>query len=59
VVLGDDEKKRIEPMLLPVCRTAIKGIVLVVEYYKSHLPIVEPEILRKYRYVYVEDSPVN
>jgi hypothetical protein len=53
--LTEDQKSRIQPILLSVCRCAIKGIWQVIEFYRNGSYIIEPELLQKHRYVYLED----
>lgn len=56
--LAADEAARLEPILLEVCRCAIKGIWLVLQFYHDRAYMVEPKILRNHphRYIYLEEG---
>jgi hypothetical protein len=55
--LTDDERARLEPLLAEVCRAALVGMIRVFQFYEHRRFIIEPILLKKYRHVYLEDSP--
>ncbi|KAI1119174.1 hypothetical protein F5Y14DRAFT_396769 [Nemania sp. NC0429] len=51
------DRQRLEPILADVCRAALLGMIRVFHFYKHGPVIIEPTLLKKYGYVYLEDNP--
>lgn len=54
--LTDEEKALFVDHLPNICRCAIKGMVMVVEYYRHGTHLVEPDVLKSYTHVYLEED---
>ncbi|KPM43919.1 hypothetical protein AK830_g2639 [Neonectria ditissima] len=54
--LKEEDKLLFEGELPGICRCAIKGLFMAIEFYRTGRHCVEPDLLKRYTHVYLEDE---